>query len=78
MKTVMLTMNTAYASCTVEYRETEEARADGHRHGVQFTNFTACSTSTELRLGSSMMRGVDLICLCSNPGGGDLRPTQTA
>ena len=30
MKTVMLTMNTADASCTVEYRETEEARADGH------------------------------------------------
>ena len=69
MKTVMLTMNTADASCTVECRETEEARADGHRHGVQFTNFAACSMSTELRLGSSMMRGVDWICPCSNPGG---------
>ena len=78
MKTVMLTMNTADASCAVEHRETEEARGDGHRHGVQFTNFAACSTSTELRLGSSMMRGVDWICLCSNPGDGDLRPTQTA
>ena len=78
MKTVMLTMNTADASCTVDYRDTEEARADGHRHGVQFTNFAACSTSTELRLGSSMMRGVNWICLFSNPGGGDLRPTQTA